>query len=250
MPKSPGSISMASEIHPSPPKSPPGDATLTFETHLTPPTSSENVSMASDVHLTSSTSHGNVLATSEIPLNSSTSGIFNTYRLGTQVKLPKLDLRKFDGDISKWPSFWNAFESAVHSNTKLAPIDKFNYLNSLLVKSAYEAISGLSLTAANYDEAVAILKRRFGNKQLIINKHMKTLLNINSVKSGLKIQVLRQLHDLIESHVKSLKSLGVSPSSYGSSYGRLLSSVVMSTFPQDWRLIITREVRDEWDLTF
>ena len=118
------------------------------------------------------------------------------------------------------------------------------------MKSAYEAISGLSLTAANYDEAVAILKRRFGNKQLIINKHMKTLLNINSVKSGLNIQVLRQLHDLIESHVKSLKSLGVSPSSYGSSYGRLLSSVVMSTFPQDWRLIITREVRDEWDLTF
>ena len=52
----------------------------------------------------------------------------------------------------------------MHSNTKLAPIDKFNYLNSLLVKSAYEAISGLSLTAANYDEAVAILKRRFGNK--------------------------------------------------------------------------------------
>ena len=88
----------------------------------------------------------------------------------------------------------------MHNNTKLAPIGKFNYLNSLLVKSASEAISGLSLTAANYDEAVAILKRRFGNKQLIINRHMETLLNINSVKSCLNIQALRQLHDL-----KSLK---------------------------------------------
>ncbi|XP_044165250.1 uncharacterized protein LOC122949186 [Acropora millepora] len=242
--KSPGNISTASEIHPSPSKSPGDDATMTLETHLTPPTSFENVSMASEVHLTSSTLHGNVLANSETPLNPSTSGIFNTYNSGTQVKLPKLDLRKFDGDISKWPSFWDAFESAVHSNTKLAPIDKFNYLNSLLVKSAYEAISGLSLTAANYDEAVAILKRRFGNKQLIINKHMETLLNINSVKSGLNIQALRQLHDLIESHVRSLKSLGVSSSSYGS----LLSSVVMSKLPQDLRLIVTREVRDEWDL--
>ena len=242
--KSPGNISTASQIHPSPSKSPGDDATMTLETHLTPPTSFENVLMASEVHLTSSTLHGNVLANSETPLNPSTSGIFNTYNSGTQVKLPKLDLRKFDGDISKWPSFWDAFESAVHSNTKLAPIDKFNYLNSLLVKSAYEAISGLSLTAANYDEAVAILKRRFGNKQLIINKHMETLLNINSVKSGLNIQALRQLHDLIESHVRSLKSLGVSSSSYGS----LLSSVVMSKLPQDLRLIVTREVRDEWDL--
>ena len=224
--RSPGNVSMASETHPSPSKS------------------HENVSMASEVHLTSSTSHGNVLVTSDTPLTPSTSGISNTYSLGTQVKLPKLDLRKFDGDISKWPSFWDAFESSVHSNTKLAPVDKFNYLNSLLVNSASEAISGLSLTAANYDEAVTILKRRFGNKQLIINRHMETLLNISSVKSGLNIQALRQLHDLIESQVRSLKSLGVSSSSYGS----LLSSVVMSKLPQDLRLIITREVKDEWDL--
>lgn len=119
---------------------------MALETHLTTPTSPENVSMASEVHLTSYTSHGNVLTTSETPLTPSTSGISNTYSLETQVKLPKLDLRKFDGDISKWPSFWNAFESSVHNNTKLAPIDKFNYLNSLLVKSASEAISGLSLT--------------------------------------------------------------------------------------------------------
>ena len=224
--RSPGNVSMASETHPSPSKSP------------------ENVSMASEVHLTSSTSHGNVLVTSDTLLTPSTSGISNTYSLGTQVKLPKLDLRKFDGDISKWPSFWDAFESSVHSNTKLASIDKLNYLNSLCVNSASEAISGLSLTAANYDEAVTILKRRFGNKQLIINRHMKTLLNISSVKSGLNIQAIRQLHDLIESQVRSLKSLGVSSSSYGS----LLSSVVMSKLPQDLRLIITQEVKDEWDL--
>ena len=58
---------------------------------MTPPTSSENVSMASEVHLTSPTSHGNVLATSETPLNPSTSGIFNTYNLGTEIKLLKLN---------------------------------------------------------------------------------------------------------------------------------------------------------------
>lgn len=103
------------------------------------------------------------------------------------------------------------------------------------MKSASEAISELSLTAANYDEAVAILKRRLGNKQLIINRE---------VKSGLNIHEPRQLHDLIESHVRSLKSLAVSSSSYRS----LLSSVVMSKLPQDLRLIITREVKDEWDL--
>ena len=62
---------------------------MTLETHLTPPTAPENVSMALKVYLTSSTTHGNVL--SETPLTPSTSGISNTYSLGTQVKLPKLE---------------------------------------------------------------------------------------------------------------------------------------------------------------
>ena len=66
-----------------------------------------------------------------------------------RVKLPKLDLRKFDGEVSTWPTFWDAFESSIHKNPTLAPIDKFNYLNSLLMKPALDAISGLSLTASN-----------------------------------------------------------------------------------------------------
>ena len=75
---------------------------------------------------------------------------------------------------------------------------------------------------------------------------METLLDINSVKSGLTgfKQLLRQLHDLIESQVRSPKSLGVSSNSYRS----LLSSVVMSKLPQDLQLIVSREVKDEWDL--
>ena len=81
-----------------------------------------------------------------------------------QVKLPKLELKKFDGDVSKWHPFWDTFQSSIHNNPSLAEIGKFNYLNSLLLGTASDAISGLSLTAANYEEAITILKRRFGNK--------------------------------------------------------------------------------------
>ena len=48
-----------------------------------------------------------------------------------------------------------------------------NYLHSLLDKTATEAIAGLPLTYANYQEAIDILKGRFGNSQLIINSHME-----------------------------------------------------------------------------
>ena len=120
-----------------------------------------------------------------------------------------------------------------------------NYLNSLLERSAAEAISGLSLGASNYEEAVDILKTRFGNKQQIINRRMEILLNLESVTSHHHVRSLRQLHDTVESNERSLKSLGVSRESYGG----LLSSILMSKLPQEFRLVITREMGDDdWQL--
>ena len=45
-------------------------------------------------------------------------------------KLPKISLPKFDGNIIKWQSFWDSFESAVHNNETLSNVQKFNYLKS------------------------------------------------------------------------------------------------------------------------
>ncbi len=88
------------------------------------------------------------------------------------VKLSKLTMKRFNGDLTKWTTFWDSISSSVHANTALSGIDKFNYLISLLESTAAEAIAGLTPTEANYEEAVATLKRRFGNPQLIINRHI------------------------------------------------------------------------------
>ena len=161
------------------------------------------------------------------------------------VKLPKLSLKKFGGDVTSWTTFWDTFESAVHQNSALTGIDKFSYLNSLLESTAAEAVAGLALTSANYDEAVSTLKRRFGNKQAIINRHMELLLHLEAVTSVHDLKELRQLFDAVESNVRGLKALGVSATSYGG----LLSPILMSRLPSDLRLIISRELSsDEWDV--
>ena len=161
------------------------------------------------------------------------------------VKLPKLSLKKFNGDLTRWTTFWDTFESAVHQNPALTNIDKFSYLNSLLESTASEAVAGLTLTSANYDEAVATLKRRFGNKQSIVNRHMELLLHLEAVTSTYNLKGLRQLFDAVESNVRGLKALGVCASSYGG----LLSPILMSRLPSELRLIISRELtEDEWDI--
>ena len=124
-----------------------------------------------------------------------------------KVKLPKIDLKRFNGDLTHWTSFWESFESAVDKNSSLSNVDKFNYLNSLLERSAADAVAGLALTSANYMEAIAILKKRYGNKQLIINRHMEILLKLEPVTSPTNLRALRTLYDRVESHVRGLKSL-------------------------------------------
>ena len=165
-------------------------------------------------------------------------------RRGPRVKLPKLVLKKFGGDPTDWTTFWDSFESAVHMNPDLTGMDKFNYLHSLLERTAAEAISGLKVTAANYEEAISILKKRFGNKQQIINKHMDALLSLEPATSP-SLKSLRQFFDRVESHVRGLHALEV-PSS---SYGGLLSSVLMNKLPPDVRLIVSRTIPEaDWNL--
>ena len=119
----------------------------------------------------------------------------------TQVKLPKLTLKKFSGDLTQWVTFWDTFDSAVHCNPNLSSVDKFSYLHFLLDSTAAEVIAGLSLTVTNYEEAVSTLKQRFGNTQHIINEHMNSLLHLTAVSSHHDIKGLRHLYDSIESNI-------------------------------------------------
>ena len=75
-----------------------------------------------------------------------------------RTKLPKLTLRRFKGDVTQFRTFWDTFESAVHSNPGLTKSDKFSYLVSLLEGFASRAIEGLPVTEENYASAVEILK--------------------------------------------------------------------------------------------
>lgn len=99
-------------------------------------------------------------------------------RPSARSKLPKLVLPKFKGDVTNYQTFWQTFESAVHNNTELTTIDKFNYLFSLLEGQALRSIKGLAITEDNYQAAVDILQERFGKSQQIISAHMDELLKI------------------------------------------------------------------------
>ena len=74
---------------------------------------------------------------------------------------------------------------------------------------------------------------------------MDILLNVEPVASSNNIKALRHLYDLVKSHIRGLKALGVTSDSYGS----LLSPVLLNKLPSEVKLIVSREVsEDEWSL--
>ena len=134
-------------------------------------------------------------------------------------------------------NFWESFDSAVHKDEELSGIEKFNHMNSLLERSAREAVAGLALTAANYHKAIDTLKKRFGCKQQIVNKHMDAILQIEAVAASQNTGALRIKN--IGCHVRSLQSLGVESDS---SINHLICPVLVSKIPADLQLIVSRKV--------
>ncbi len=150
-------------------------------------------------------------------------------------RLPKLILPTFGGDVAQWQSFWDSYESAVHLNHTLSDVQKFNYLRSLLQDTASTAIAGFQLTNANYQNAIDLLKQRFGQSHKIIDTYMQSLLDLptpdNSVTS------LRNFHDRMETYIRGLESLGQCQNSYGD----LLVPIIMKKLPTELRRNLARE---------
>ena len=127
---------------------------------------------------------------------------------GTGVKLPKLDVPLFDGNIIHWKQFWDQFTIAVHSKTALSNAEKTVYLQHAIKDgSARNAIEGSSHSGDNYAEAVECLKSRYDRPRLIQRTHVQLILDTPPLKEG-SGRELRRLHDTVQQHVRALKTLG------------------------------------------
>ena len=67
---------------------------------------------------------------------------------------------------------------------------------------------------------------------------------VDTVTSDQNLKGLRHLHDYVEPHVRSLKSVVFTSDNYGS----LLASALMKKLPQELKLIITRKQEENWNL--
>jgi hypothetical protein len=136
------------------------------------------------------------------------------------VKLPKLEVPKFDGNIIHWQSFWERFTVSVHDQSILSTAEKLTYLKHAVKDgSAKYAVEGLSNSGDQYSEAVDCLKEQYNRPHLIHQAHIRAILEAPALKCG-SGRELRVLHDTINQHLRALKSMDSDPS------GRFITSML------------------------
>lgn len=126
-----------------------------------------------------------------------------------RFKLPKIELQKFSGKIIDWLNWWALFDK-IDTDEELNPADKFQYLiQSIEEKTrAYEVIKGFPATADNYPKAIAALKDRFGNKNLLTQVYIRELFQMGLKNLHDKPEI-STIYDKLVGHVRSLESLGI-----------------------------------------
>ena len=158
-------------------------------------------------------------------------------------RLPKLNIPVYTGDPLLWQSFWDCFDAAINSNPMLTGVQKLSYLRAQLQGDAARVIAGFPLTDGNYSHSVALLQNRFGQSYKLVSAHMQALLDLPSPTNTLTS--LQQFHDSVESHIRSLSSLGKDSESYGD----LLVPIIIGKLPVETRKNLARDhSNSEWSL--
>lgn len=121
------------------------------------------------------------------------------------LRLPSIELPSFSGEFENWPEFHDAFDSLIHSNSKLSNIQKFYYLISALKGEAAQSIKSLKVSSENYLVAWELLKKRFENKRLIVQNNIKALFNLEPIQKD-SYNFLQRFLDNVLKITQSLKN--------------------------------------------
>ena len=123
-------------------------------------------------------------------------------------RLQPLELPKFNGQVDNWFSFFDTFNSLINNDTHLDNIQKLHYLKGCLVGKASDVLDSIAVTGDNYNIAWETLTKRFSNKKIIVNHHMKRLFD-QPLMSSDSFSELSNLLDSVKKHVKALKNYDV-----------------------------------------
>ncbi|GFR33187.1 integrase catalytic domain-containing protein [Trichonephila clavata] len=114
------------------------------------------------------------------------------------VKLPKLTLPIFSGNLHDWITFKDLFKASVHNNSNLSNAQKLQHLKSSLRGDAFRIIQSIAISDSNYLTAWELLEDRYSNKREQVFAHIRRLMSLNTIQCESTSAVLSLIDNLNE----------------------------------------------------
>ena len=148
------------------------------------------------------------------------------------LKLPTIELPKFNGNVREWLPFWSVFRK-IHEDPLIRREDKFQYLIQATVPDsrARDVVSSFPPTSENYEKVITSLKSRFGRDEVVVEFYVRELLGLvlqNAVK-GYQRASLANIYDKLEAYIRALDTLGVTTDKCAA----MLYPLVESSLPEE-----------------
>lgn len=134
----------------------------------------------------------------------SSTGSKNAYH----IKVPKIELPTFDGDIQSFPFFYETFKRVIHTNTDLSDSDRIHYLLNCLKGKAKNVAAGLSPSAENYRVVWEALIAKYLDTRALAVNYLNQLFALKSTGSSSPAN-LEKLFDKFTAIIAGLKQLKI-----------------------------------------
>lgn len=123
----------------------------------------------------------------------------------------------------------------VHSDESITEIQKFYYLRSCVRDTALDVIKSLPMTDANYEVAIQRLKKRYDSLSLIIQSHIRALLD-SPVVDVASARQLQGLYSHVCTHIAALKALGQPVQHWDAWLVTIVLGRLDKATPHEWQL--------------
>ena len=175
------------------------------------------------------------------PPSVSESDLYTATEGGTRkersFKLPKIELKTFNGDLKDWLQFWSQFQK-IDEDESLHASDKFQYLIQAMQPEteARDIVCTFPATGQNYPKAVQALKDRYGNESLLLQVYIRELLKLVINNATQKETVpLAKMYLKLESHLQALATLNLETADPSSWLFPLVESSLPTEILRAWQ---------------
>lgn len=127
----------------------------------------------------------------------------------SNIKIPRIELPSFDGEIQNFPYFYETFKRVIHENNNLTDSERIQYLMSHLTGKARNICAGIAPAGENYSIIWQALLDKYKDNRALATTYLNQLFALKRMNNP-SAATLEIVVDKYAGTIAALKQLDIS----------------------------------------